>query len=160
MRECEILPVYSMGWRGECCSCDISHFWRPAWEIQEFQMGRARDDHFDNLLAAVSCATVSVLHAVITPGAGATPIFALCTHRIFLSDAPPCLSCDSCCKGCGANDRGYRASIASSAIPTNGCRPPQAKVPAQHRGVGAYRLWKDHAHGTNSVLYGADTRYS
>ena len=35
----------------------------------------------------------------------------------------------------------------------------QVEIAAQHRRVGAYRLWKFHCHGANSILYGADTRY-
>jgi hypothetical protein len=46
-----------------------------------------------------------------------------------------------------------------AAFPTRG-RPPQDKAPVQHRCVGTYRLWKDHADRTNPVLYWADARYS
>ena len=95
-----------------------------------------------------------VLDAATTTGVGATPIAAPCTHGLLLCDAPPCLSC---CKG-HAPSRGYPVLNASAAISTNGGRPPQVKVAAQHRRFGTYRLGNDHARGANFVLYRVDTR--
>ena len=83
---------------------------------------------------------MSDLYAALYHGVSATPI---ATHRRIALQT--------------ARDTASLTFNASTAIPTNGRRLPQVKIKvkisAQHRRVGAYSLWKFHAHGANSLLW-------